>query len=122
MSRSKSNEPTPLIASPPSRPPARVSYTSIDRTWTQWGWTVSLDRRAPREFSRLGDATSTGFTLTASGTATVTTPPSYRPGARYTVTIGSRSITATASASGRLTVTLPPATKVTTVRATINRR
>lgn len=106
----------------PARPPARVSYTSIDRTWTQWGWTVSLDRRAPREFSRLGDATSTGFTLTASGTATVTTPPSYRPGARYTVTIGSRSITATASASGRLTVTLPPATKVTTVRATITRR
>ncbi|MWA06910.1 hypothetical protein F8568_042535 [Actinomadura sp. LD22] len=93
----------------PSRPPARVSYTSIDRSWTQWGWTLSFDRRAPREFSELGDASSAGFTLKWSGTATVTTPASYRPGARYTITAGTRRITVEADASGRLAFTLPPA-------------
>jgi S-formylglutathione hydrolase FrmB len=106
----------------PARPPARVSYTSIDRSWTQWGWTISFDRRAPREFSELSGAASTGFTLTSSGTATVTTPAAYRPGTRYTITTRSRRITATAGPSGRLTFTLPPTSKVTTVRARITRR
>ncbi|GAA2126160.1 alpha/beta hydrolase [Actinomadura napierensis] len=107
----------------PSRPPARVSYASIDRTWTQWGWTISLVRRASREFSGLSDATSTGFTLKAGGTATVTTPPSYRPGARYIITVPGHRITAKATASGRLAFTLRPTPngRVTTVHATIGR-
>ncbi|MBO2464163.1 alpha/beta hydrolase [Actinomadura violacea] len=91
----------------PARPPARVSYTSIDQAWSQWGWTISFDRRAPREFSSLSDATAKGFTLQASGTATITTPPSYRPRTRYTITTGTRRITTKATASGRLTFPLP---------------
>ena len=64
----------------PSRP-KRVSYTSIDKSWRQWGWTVSWRRSAAQQFSTLEKATGRGFALTGNGRAAVVTPPSYRPGA-----------------------------------------
>ncbi|GAA1788714.1 alpha/beta hydrolase family protein [Actinomadura chokoriensis] len=110
----------------PPRPPAKISYRSIDRNWSQWGWTVALKRRNAQEFSALSQASRTGFTLRATGTATVTTPASYRPGTRAVlrVTQGRKHsvIKTTAGPHGRLTVTLPRAHSVTTTRVTITTR
>lgn len=110
------------FAAPP-RPPAKASYRSIDRTWSQWGWTVSLRRRASQQFSALSKASRTGFTLRAAGTATVTTPASYRPGTRVVVRVTRgrthRLLKATADRHGRLTVTLPRAHGTATTKVDI---
>ncbi|NVI90330.1 alpha/beta hydrolase family protein [Actinomadura sp. BRA 177] len=106
----------------PPRPPTKTSYRSIDRTWSQWGWTVSLNRRKPQEFSTLTKASKKGFTLRATGTATVTTPAFYRPGTRVVIRLRNRVIKATTGPYGRLTVTLPRAHGVTTARVSITSR
>jgi hypothetical protein len=46
-------------------------------------------RRAVREFSTLSSARADGFTLSGSGSATVTTPARYRRGARLVVGVSS---------------------------------
>jgi S-formylglutathione hydrolase FrmB len=68
----------------PTAAPARITYASSDPTYHEFGWTVSL-RHAVREFSTLEHASAGGFALSGSGSATVTTPPSYTPGAIYRV-------------------------------------
>ncbi len=97
------------------RTPAAVSYTSVDRRWTQWGWSVAVDRRAEQELTTLSGATAKGFALHGTGTATVTTPRLYRPGSR--VTVDGR--TATVARDGRLTVTVPLGPLPTTVRVAV---
>ncbi|MFB4305084.1 alpha/beta hydrolase [Actinomadura sp. GTD37] len=115
----------PLMAvfADPPRPPAETSYRSIDRNWSQWGWTVSLKRPAARQFSALSKASGTGFTLRAAGTATVTTPASYRPGTRVVIRVTQgrthRVLKATADPRGRLTVTLPRTHGTATTRVNI---
>ncbi|MEV4006788.1 alpha/beta hydrolase family protein [Actinomadura sp. NPDC049753] len=112
------------FAAPP-RPPAKISYRSVDPAWTQWGWTVSLKRPEARQFSALTDASATGFALRAAGTATVTTPASYRPGARVVIDVARgrthKVIRTAAGPSGRLTVTLPPARRAATTLVRISR-
>lgn len=112
------------FAAPP-RPPAKVSYLSADPAWTQWGWTVSLKPSKARRFSALTDASATGFALRAAGTATVTTPASYRPGTRVVIAVtrgrARTAIRTAAGPSGRLTFTLPPARGTTTTQVAISR-
>ncbi|WP_165978076.1 alpha/beta hydrolase [Actinomadura darangshiensis] len=107
----------------PPRPPAKISYRSIDRSWSQWGWTVSLKRPKTQQFGGLSNASRAGFTLRAAGTATITTPASYRPGARINILVtrgnSHRTIRTTAAPSGRLTLTLPPTPDVATTRVRI---
>lgn len=103
-----------MFASPPPAP-ATVTYQSIDRTWTQWGWSVAVDRDAAQQFSALRDASPTGFTLQASGTASVTTPAFYAPGSTHDVTmsgpLGDTTTAVVADAAGhlQLSVSLGPA-------------
>lgn len=91
--------------------PARISYTSVDARWAQWGWSVSLARTAPQELSALTGADSRGFTLAGSGTGTVTTPAVYAPGSRATVVVdgpaGLVRSHPTVGRDGRLTVSVP---------------
>lgn len=88
--------------------PARVSYQSIDSTWSQWGWTVAIRRSAGAQFSALTDAGPAGFTLQGTGTGVVTTPPFYRAGSVARVTIGRRPpASVRADARGRLVLTVP---------------
>jgi S-formylglutathione hydrolase FrmB len=109
---------TPLVetfANPPAVP-ASVSYESVDQVWTQWGWLVSLQRRAAQQFSSLTNASVTGFTLQGAGNATVATPAFYDPGAVATITMSRGPMTtATADSSGRLHVTVPLGLDVPTV-------
>jgi S-formylglutathione hydrolase FrmB len=97
------------FAQPPARPEF-ASYQSVDQNWSQWGWSVSLDRPAPQQFSALTDGGPNGFTLQGTGTATVVTPPFYAPGSVAIATIstpsGTSTIPATADESGRLVLTV----------------
>jgi S-formylglutathione hydrolase FrmB len=99
-----------IFADPPS-PPAKVAYQSIDQHWSQWGWTVSLQRAQAQEFTWLSDADAQGFALRGSGTGTVTTPAFYTPGSTQLVTLsdvtGPSSFVAQADSGGRLQLTVP---------------
>jgi diacylglycerol O-acyltransferase / trehalose O-mycolyltransferase len=90
--------------------PTSISYRSIDRTWTQWGWTVANARLAPQAWSGLAHASADGLTLTDRDPATVTTPAFYRPGSthRLAVTGGTGPAAVTADSGGRLSMTLTP--------------
>jgi len=78
----------------PAPSPAQVTYTAADRSYSVYGWHVSM-HRSVEEFSTLEQADRTGFVLLGSGSATVTTPAVYRPGASYEVTVISRRATMT---------------------------
>ncbi len=95
-----------LFASPPA-PPAATSYQSIDKSWSQWGWSVSVQRSAAQQFSSLTNANANGFSLSGSGTASVVTPPYYAPISAHSVTIGSAVQTVTADSNGQLHLTVP---------------
>ena len=91
------------FAQPPS--PVRVSYMSIDRRWSQWGWSVAIQRSAVQEFSSLTDAGPDGFVLAGSGRATVTTPAVYPAGSSVSVSVaGAPPQRLAVDGSGRLTL------------------
>jgi S-formylglutathione hydrolase FrmB len=98
------------FAAPPA-PPATVSYQSVDRTWTQWGWSVAVQRRDPQQFSGLIDGRAGGFVLEGSGAARVVAPPFYRRGSVATVTLsgpqGTSRRRVTVGSDGRLRLTVP---------------
>jgi S-formylglutathione hydrolase FrmB len=87
--------------------PSPFTYRTIDASWSMYGWKVAIDRPA-LEFSQLSEAGPTGFHLTGSGPAVVTTAATFRPGQRVVATIrdagGSRHRTLTADSKGRLVV------------------
>ena len=90
--------------------PAQFTYTSADDRYAIYGWQVTTHRTA-REFSTLARASSSGFALAGSGSATVTTPPVYTPG-RYRVTLSgdrvpSQTLILAAGRDRRLTVSVP---------------
>lgn len=87
-------------------PPARVAYRTIEPEYDVFGWSVALHRRV-LEFSALRDARPGGFTMTGSGTATVTTPPRYRRGATYTVTVAGTRRRLRPDDRGRLRIEVP---------------
>jgi S-formylglutathione hydrolase FrmB len=103
----------PLMQTFSHPPPATptVSYQSIDRSWSQWGWSVSLERPALQQLSYLTDAGAQGFTLQGTGLASVVTPAFYPPRAVAVVTLagqrGSSTLTVTADADGRLHLSVP---------------
>ncbi|HJQ43580.1 MAG TPA: alpha/beta hydrolase family protein, partial [Jatrophihabitantaceae bacterium] len=92
--------------------PASVTYTSVDKTWTQWGWTVASQRNAAQKFTALGAATPSGFQFTGDDPAVVTTPAAYAPGSAHAVTVSScgssKASTVTADAAGRLSMSVAP--------------
>jgi S-formylglutathione hydrolase FrmB len=69
-----------------SRPPARVTFNAVEPRYSVYGWTISVKRPA-LEFSRLSKANAAGFTLSGSGSATVTTPALFAHRARYRITV-----------------------------------
>jgi S-formylglutathione hydrolase FrmB len=110
----------------PGKDPSVVGYRSAADRWEQWGWTVELTRPAPA-FSVIERARRTGFVLSGTGTAEVTTPAVYRAGARLRVVLtsssGSAQVPAVADDDGRLRIDVPlsgagePATVRVAIRA-----
>ena len=76
------------VFSSPDPAPAKVTYRSIDRRYSVFGWRVRIGRRA-LEFSRLAGAGRHGFRLSGSGSARVRTAPVLAPGATYLVKVDS---------------------------------
>jgi S-formylglutathione hydrolase FrmB len=105
----------------PQPRPAAITYRSIDKTWTQWGWTVNNTRAPAQAFSGLVNASAAHFTVTAPNQTTVTTPPVYVPGAQYGVTAAGGKVapTATVGADGRITVHVTPALFHSSVTVTL---
>lgn len=110
----------------PGKDPSVVSYRAAADRWEQWGWRVELVRPEPA-FSVLERARRTGFVLTGTGTAQVTTPPAYRAGTRLRVVLksdaGSMPISATVGDDRRMRIGVPlssgsePATVRVAIRA-----
>jgi S-formylglutathione hydrolase FrmB len=102
----------PLMAdfARPVPPPARVTYTAAERSYSIYGWSVTM-HRAVEELSTLGSAAQNGFVLSGSGNGIVVTPPVYTPGALYAITIasrfGTRGLGQAAGADGRLRIDVP---------------
>ena len=69
----------------PRRAPRTFVYEAIEQTYKVYGWTVRLNRPV-LEFSKL-EGRPSGFALSGSGSATVTTPARYRPRATYVAVI-----------------------------------
>ncbi|GAB2973675.1 hypothetical protein GCM10027076_08470 [Nocardioides montaniterrae] len=95
-----------VFAHPGTRP-ATVTYTSIDKSYRQWGWQVAVNRYAAQAFTGFADASRSGLTWTGSSPATITTPPTYAGSSVHRVTFAGRTTTVRAGASGRLTLVLP---------------
>jgi S-formylglutathione hydrolase FrmB len=90
------------LAKPPA-PPSPFTFTAVEPRYEIYGWAVDLDRPV-LEFSRLERASAAGFTLAGSGRATVTTPPRYRAGRAYEVTVAGKATQLAAGADRRLRV------------------
>ena len=90
----------------PRRTPERVSHWAVEPSYQLFGWSVRLNRPV-LEASEL-NATAQGFTLTGSGTASVTTPALFsRPvSATITDTRGTRTVRLTPGRAHRLTVSV----------------
>jgi S-formylglutathione hydrolase FrmB len=88
------------------RPPARVTFTAAEPSYSVYGWSVTVKRPA-MEFSRLASAGRSGFSLSGSGSATVTTPALYAPGRAYGVRVRGTAHRLKASARGRLRIVVP---------------
>ena len=86
-----------------SRPPARITFRAAEPSFAVYGWSVRLKRPA-MEFSQLVGAGRRGFTLTGSGSATVTTPSAYRRGRAYRVTVRGKTRSVRANRGGRLRI------------------
>src|SRR4051794_23520284 len=70
----------------PSPSPSQFTYTSADEKYGVYGWRVAMHRGA-REFSTLAADGCHRFTLSGSGSGTVTTPRCLKPKRRYRVTM-----------------------------------
>ena len=88
--------------------PRTITYSTIDKQWSQWGYSVSLARPSEQDFSALIHGTPSGFDFEGSGVATITTPANYRPGSAAQVTVrrgsASRHMMVHADSRGRLTL------------------
>jgi S-formylglutathione hydrolase FrmB len=89
-----------------SKPPARVTFTAAEPSYSAYGWSVRIKRPA-LEFSRLANAARSGFTLSGSGSATVTTPALYAPRHTYAVTVRGKARRLKATGRGRLRIAVP---------------
>jgi S-formylglutathione hydrolase FrmB len=107
---------------PPAAPSA-ITYKSVDRTWTQWGWQVSVTRAQAQAFSGLVGASAAGYTISTKSPATVTTPAVYAPGATFTVTARGGKITsgatAVADSAGSLSIATKPGSGHNSMTVTI---
>ena len=92
--------------------PVVVSYKTVDKAFSLWGYDVSVTR-PNNEFLNLVGAHLDGsqFVLAGTGTAKVTTPAKFQPGQAYDVTVTREDATSTTSAmtadsAGRITLSL----------------
>ncbi len=96
-----------------ARPPAQpepFSFTAAEPRFDAYGYQVTVHRDS-MAFATLSGVSRSGFTLSATTSATVATATRYRAGTAYQVTIttphGRQNQTLPAARDGRLTITVP---------------
>jgi S-formylglutathione hydrolase FrmB len=89
----------------PEPPPSSFAFTAVEPRYGVYGWSVTLARPA-LEFSTLRVTGRNGFSITGSGTATVTTAPLYGSDKRMIALVGGRAAGVAPAPDGRITVTL----------------
>jgi S-formylglutathione hydrolase FrmB len=95
--------------------PRKVTYASYDRSWSQWGWSVAMQRTPDQDLSALAGADANGFVGIfgqPNAVATVTTRAFYRPGVVKRVIFHDRQAGDTVksvrvSPDGRLRIAVP---------------
>lgn len=85
--------------------PASFSIRDAVVPFSAWGWTFTPHRKVA-EFTYLRHVSTAGLTVIGSGRLHVVTPPSYRPGGRYLVSVGRHYRTVSADGAGRLRFTV----------------
>src|SRR5439155_4961389 len=90
----------------PPAPPSPFTFTAVEPRYEIYGWHVAIDRPA-LAFSRLEDASRSGFTLAGSGTGTVLTAPLFTPRAVYRVAVARDVRRIAADGWGRLLIPVP---------------
>jgi S-formylglutathione hydrolase FrmB len=99
--------PTFMQAFAEARPdPSSFSFRAIEPTFDIYDWTVAMDRSAV-EFASLDVTSHKRFAVSGSGSASVTTPPRFRPGRSYAVTVGAVPQVVRAGDDGRLRLSVP---------------
>ena len=86
--------------------PTTFDYRSIAPKFSVFGWSTVVDQNRAVEFMDLRDVSSTGFTITGSGTTQITTPPIFRGNKTVTVLINGQATTQRPDSAGRITVTV----------------
>jgi S-formylglutathione hydrolase FrmB len=71
-----------MLGSLGSPSPVAFAYRDADPAFSVWGWSFRADPRRAAEFLDITDASSSGLSLTGSGTVHVTTAPLFHPGER----------------------------------------
>jgi S-formylglutathione hydrolase FrmB len=110
----------------PQPNPSQFTYTSGDDAYAVYGWSVTMHRSA-RELSTFGGTRCGDFSLTGSGSGTVTTPACLKRGARYLVTMtgpnADSSAVVVAGSNRRLVLNVPlgPAGGTSTTYVTVER-
>ena len=100
------------FATPPA-PPAGVATSPIDPTWSQWGWSVALERSSAQDWTTLADAAARRLHAHRRGPRRRSRRPrTTRPGLPCAVTIGTGLSASTTTAfadgsGGRLRLTVP---------------
>ncbi len=89
----------------PTAAPSPFTFTAIENSYEAYGWRVELQRPV-LEFSRLEDASASGFMLRGSGDAVVTTAALFAANRAYAVQVGDEPRSLTADREGRLQIAL----------------
>jgi hypothetical protein len=84
-------------------PPPSFNYRRANPNFSVWGWDFHADPKRAAEFLDIHNASTSGLTLTGTGTETVTTPALYQPGQQVRIT-GASPALATANTQGRITI------------------
>src|SRR5437763_837667 len=90
----------------PPRAPSPFTFQAVEPMYEVYGWRVAVNRAA-LEWSRLQNASRTGFTLSGSGSGLVTTARLYRAGRVYRVAVGKAVRHIAAGRHGRLRIAVP---------------
>ncbi|MFF0492566.1 alpha/beta hydrolase [Nocardia sp. NPDC004068] len=94
----------------PAPPPEPFTFTAAEPHFDIYGYEVTAHRDT-LEFATLGGVSASGFTLTSTTSASVTTAARYTPAAAYRVTISNPHRTSTevvpADRDGRLHISIP---------------
>jgi len=90
----------------PATTPRSFDYSSIESSFTTFGWHITADPGRAPEFIDMKDVTASGLTITGSGTTTITTPSLFKGPKPVTVTVDGIPTSVQPDKNGAITFTV----------------